>query len=32
MSAITLTLGDRAENNVGMEKIGVLSKEGFTIG
>lgn len=31
MSAITLTLGDRAENNVGMEKIGVLSKEGFTI-
>ena len=31
MSAITLTLCDRAENHVGMEQIGVLSDEGFTI-
>lgn len=31
MSAITLTLCDRAENHVGMEQIGALSNEGFTI-
>lgn len=31
MSAITLTLCDRAENHVGMEQIGNLSDEGFTI-
>jgi hypothetical protein len=29
MSAITLTLCDRAENHVGMEQIGALSTEGF---
>jgi alkylated DNA repair dioxygenase AlkB len=31
MSAITLTLCDRAENHVGMEQIGDLADEGFTI-
>ena len=31
MPAITLTLCDRAVNLVGMELIGILSKEGFTI-
>ena len=30
MSAITLTLCDRAENHVGMEQIGTLSSEGFS--
>ena len=30
MSAITLTLGDQAENHVGMEQIGTLSTEGFS--
>jgi len=29
MSAITLTLCDRAENHVGMEQIGTLCSEGF---
>lgn len=29
--AITLTFGDVAENNVGMEKIGELASEGFTL-
>lgn len=29
--AITLTFGDVAENNVGMEKIGTLASEGFTV-
>lgn len=31
MSAITLTFGDQAENNVGMEQIGTLSEKGFTL-
>ena len=31
MSAITLTLCDRAENHVGMEQIGTLSTEGFSL-
>ena len=31
MSAITLTVCDRAENHVGMEQIGDLAVEGFTI-
>jgi hypothetical protein len=30
-STITLTFGDQAENNVGMEKIGDLSDEGFSL-
>jgi len=29
-STITLTLGDQAENHVGMQKIGKLAAEGFT--
>jgi len=29
-STITITLGDQAENHVGMQKIGTLSKCGFT--
>ena len=31
MSAITLTLCDRAENHVGMEQIGTLSTKGFSV-
>lgn len=31
MSAITLTLCDRAENHVGMEQIGTLCTEGFSV-
>jgi DNA-directed RNA polymerase specialized sigma54-like protein len=31
MSTITLTFGDQAENNIGMQKIGQLSDEGFTL-
>jgi len=30
-STITLTFGDQAENNTGMEQIGQLSKEGFSL-
>ena len=30
-STITLTFGDQAENNVGMEKIGNLSDKGFSL-
>ena len=31
MSAITLTFCDRAENHVGMEKIGTLSNSGYKL-
>lgn len=30
-STITLTFGDQAENNIGMEQIGQLSTEGFSL-
>lgn len=31
MSTITITFGDVAENHVGMQKIGNMAKEGFTV-
>ncbi len=31
MSAITLTLGDQAENHVGMEQIGILYSQEYQV-
>lgn len=31
MSTITITFGDQAENHVGMQKIGEMANEGFTL-
>lgn len=31
MSSITITFGDQAENHVGMQKIGKMAEQGFTI-
>ena len=31
-STVTLTFGDCAENHVGMQQIGAISDDGFTIG